>query len=92
MRLMVGHATNWTEAFGVIEDIQDYNLDKSVAAAAVLSDLAELIAIVKQRGGPAKMIMMLEPEQGSAVIRVIYEIEQYDLTKSRAVRQAEGLD
>ena len=76
----------------MIEDVQDYNPDKSIAAVLLLNDAAELITVAKQRGGPAKMIMMLEPEQGSAVIRVIYEIEQYDLTKSRAVRQAEGLD
>jgi hypothetical protein len=31
MRLMVGHSTNWSEAYGVIEDIQDYNLNKSMA-------------------------------------------------------------
>ena len=92
MRLLVGHSIDWGEPYGVIEDIQDYNLDKSMAAASVLDDLAGLITIAKQRGGPAKMILPLEPEQGSAVVGVIHEIEQYDLTKSRALRRAEGLD
>ena len=92
MRLMVGHSTNWEEPYGVIEDVQDYNLDKPIAAASLLDDVAELIAVAKQRGGPAKMILALEPEQGSAVVGVIHEIEKYDLTKSRALRQAEGLD
>ena len=92
MRLMVGHSTNWSEAYGVIEDIQDYNLDKSMAAASLLDDVAELITMAKQRGGPAKLILALEPEQGSAVVGVIHEIEKYDLTKSQALRQAVGLD
>jgi hypothetical protein len=47
---MVGHSTTWTEAYRVIEDIQDYNLDKPMAAASLLSDVAELIKIAKQRG------------------------------------------
>jgi hypothetical protein len=68
MRLMVGHTTKWAEAYGVINDVQDYNLDKSVAAASLLDDVAELVTIAKQRGGPAKMILALEPEQGSAVL------------------------
>jgi hypothetical protein len=38
------------------------------------------------------MILALEPEQGSAVMGAIYEIEQYYLTRSQALRQAEGLD
>jgi hypothetical protein len=38
------------------------------------------------------MILALEPEWGSAVVGVIHEIEKYDLTKSRVLRQAEGLD
>ena len=76
----------------MIEDVQDYNLDKSMAAASLLDDVAGLITIAKQRGGPAKMVLALEPEQGSAVMGAIYEIEQYDLTRSRALRQAEGLD
>ena len=92
MRLMVGHSTNWTEAFGVIEDVQDYNLDKPMAAASLLDDVAELTAVAKRHGGPAKMILALEPERGNAVVGVIHEIEKYDLTKSRALRQAEGLD
>jgi hypothetical protein len=93
MRLMVtGHASNGSEVYGEIPDIQDYNLDKSMAAASVLDDVAGLITIAKQRGGPAKMILALEPEQGSAVVGVIHEIEQYELTKSRALRRAEGLD
>ena len=63
-----------------------------MAAASSLDDVARLITVAKQRGGPAKMILALEPEQGSAVVGVIHEIEKYDLTKSRALRQAEGLD
>jgi hypothetical protein len=58
----------------------------------LLSDVAKLITIAKQRGGPAKMILALEPDLGSAVVGVIHEIEKYDLTKSRALRQAEALD
>jgi hypothetical protein len=92
MRLVVGHSTNWSKAYGVIKNVQDYNLDKPVAAASVRNELAEIITIVKQRSGPAKMIPALEPEQGSAVVGVIHEIEKYDLTKSRVLRQAEGLD
>ena len=92
MRLMVGHSTKWDGAYGEIEDVQDYNLDKSIAAGSLLNDVAELITIAKQRGGPAKLVLALEPEQGSAVVGVIHEIEKYDLTKSRALRQAEGLD
>jgi hypothetical protein len=76
----------------VIIEVEDNNVDKSMAAASVLSDVAELITIAKQRGGPAKMILALEPEQGSAVIGAIYEIEKYYLTKSRVLRQAVGLD
>jgi hypothetical protein len=76
----------------VIEDVQDYNLDKPVAAASLLDDVSELIATAKQLGGPAKMILALEPERGSAVVGVIHEIEKYDLTKSRALRQTDGLD
>jgi len=89
---MVGHSTKWAEAFGVIEDVQDYNPDKSIAAVLLLNDAAELITVAKQRGGPAKLILALEPEQGSAVVGVIHEIEKYDLTKSRALRQAVRLD
>ena len=93
MRLLVtGHSSNGSEVYGEIPDIQDYNLDKSMAAALVLDDLAGLISIAKQRCGPAKLILALEPEQGSAVVGVIHEIEKYDLTKSRALRQAEGRD
>ena len=92
MKLMVGHTTKWDEPYGVIEDIQDYNPDKSMAAASLLDEVAELITIAKQCGGPAKLILALEPEQGSAVVGVIHEIEKYDLMKSRAHRQAEGLD
>ena len=40
MRLLVGHSINWEEPYGVIEDIQDYNLDKSMAAAMLLADVA----------------------------------------------------
>jgi hypothetical protein len=29
MKLMVGHTTKWDEPYGVIEDVQDYNLDRS---------------------------------------------------------------
>jgi hypothetical protein len=82
MRLMVGHSTSWSAAYGVIEDVQDYNLGKSVAAASLLDDVAELITVAKQRGGPAKMILALEPEQGSAVVGTIDEIEQYDLDRA----------
>ena len=92
MRLLVGHSIDWGEPYGVIEDIQDYNLDKSMAAASLLDEVAELITIAKQCGGPAKLVLALEPEQDSKVIGVIYRIEKYDLTKSRALRQAEGLD
>ena len=92
MKLMVGHATNWTESYVVMDDVQDYNLDKSMAAASLLDDVAELITIAKQCGGPAKLILALEPEQRSAVVGVIHEIEKYDLTKSRALRQAVRLD
>ena len=92
MRLIVVHSTNWSEAYGVINDVQDYNLGKPMAAASLLDDVAELITVAKKRGGPAKMTLALEPEQGSAVVGVIHEIEKYDLTKSRALRQAEGLD
>ena len=55
MRLLVGHSINWGEPYGVIEDIQDYNLDKSMAAASLLDEVAELITIAKQCGGPAKL-------------------------------------
>ena len=92
MKLMVGHTTKWDEPYGVIEDIPDYNLEKPMAQASLLDDVAGLITIAKQRGGPAKMILALEPEQGSAVKGQVFEIEQYDLTKSRALRQAEGFD
>jgi predicted transglutaminase-like cysteine proteinase len=92
MRLLVGHSINWDEPYGVIEDIQDYNLDKSMAAASLLDDVAELITIARQRGGAAKMILALETEQGSTVVGAIEEIEQYDLTRSRALRQAGGVD
>jgi hypothetical protein len=54
--------------------------------------VAERIAVAKKRGGPAKTILAPEPEQGSAVVGVVHEIEKYDLTKSRALRRAEGLD
>ena len=64
MRLMVGRATKWSEAYGVIEDVQDYNLDKSVAAESLLDDVAELIRVARQRGCPAKMILVLETKQG----------------------------
>jgi hypothetical protein len=77
----VGHTTNWEESYGVIEDVQDYNLDKPVAAATLLSDAAEPIIIAKQRGGPAKLVLALEPEQDSKVIGVIDRIEKYNLTK-----------
>jgi hypothetical protein len=90
--LLVGRATNWTEAYGVIIEVEDYNLDKPVAAASLLNEVADIIEIAKQRGGPATMILVLETEQGSAVMGAIYEIEQYDLTRSQALRQAEGLD
>ena len=63
LRLLVGHATKCSEPYGVIDDVQDYNLDKPVAAASLLNDVAGLIAIAKQRGGPAKLILALEPEQ-----------------------------
>jgi hypothetical protein len=63
-----------------------------MAVASVLADVAEFITIAKRRVGPAKLILALEPEQGSAVVGVIHEIEKYDLTKSRALRHAEGLD
>ena len=63
-----------------------------MAAASLLHEVADLITIAKQRGGPAKMILALEPEQGRAVVGVIHEIEKYNLTKSRALRQAEVLD
>jgi hypothetical protein len=92
MRLLVGHSINWEEPYGVIEDIQDYNPDKPMAAASLLDDVARLITVAKQRGGPAKMILALEPEQGSTVVGVIHGIEKYDRTKSRALRRAEGLD
>jgi hypothetical protein len=92
MRLMVGHATNWDEPYGEIEEVEDFNLDKPIAAASLFNEVAELIKVAKQRGGRAKMSLALEPEQGSAVVGVIHEIEKYDLTKSRARRQAEGLD
>ena len=58
----------------------------------MLDDVADLVEIAKQRGGPAKLILALEPEQGSAVMGQVFEIENSDLTKSRALRQAEGLD
>jgi hypothetical protein len=92
MRLLVGHSTNWDEAYGAIPEVEDYDLDKSMSAASLLDDLVELIKIAKQRGGPAKMILALETKQGSTVVGAIHEIEKYDLTKSRALRQAEGLD
>ena len=63
-----------------------------MAAASLLDDVAELIEIALLRGGAPKMILALEPKQGSAVVGVIHEIEKYDLTKSRALRRAEGLD
>jgi hypothetical protein len=63
-----------------------------MAAASLLDDVADLIKVAKQRGGPAKLILALEPEQGSAVTGALYEIEQYDLTRSQALRQAERLD
>ena len=63
MRLLVGPTLGMGEPYGVIEDIQDYNLDKLMAAASLLDDVAELITIAKQRGGPAKLILALEPEQ-----------------------------
>jgi hypothetical protein len=47
MRLMVGHSTKWAEAYGVIQDVQDYNLDKPMGAASLLDDVAELIATPK---------------------------------------------
>jgi hypothetical protein len=75
----------------VVRNVQDYNLDKPMAAASLLDNVAEIVTIAKKRGGPAKMIMALEPEQGSAVVGVIHEIDKYDLTKARALRQAEGL-
>jgi hypothetical protein len=81
MKLMVGSATNWTEAYGEVEDVQDYNLDKSMAAASLLDDVADFIAIAKRRGGPAKMILVLDPEQESRVIGAIRDLEQYDLER-----------
>ena len=80
MRLMVGPSLDWTEVYGAIDNVQDYNLDEPMAAASLLSDVAQLITIATQRGGPAKLILALEPEQGSAVVGVIHEIEKYDLT------------
>jgi hypothetical protein len=65
---MVGHSTSGGEPYGVIEDVQDYNLDNPMAGALLLTDVAELIKIAKQGGGPAKMILALEPEQGSTVV------------------------
>ena len=63
----------------MIEDVQDYNLDKPMAAAPLLDDVAGLITIAKQRGGPANLIPALEPEQGSKVVAVIHDFEKYDL-------------
>jgi hypothetical protein len=51
MRLMVGPLTNWEEPYGVIIEVEDYNLDKPMAAASLLDDVARLISIAKQRGG-----------------------------------------
>ena len=84
MRLMVGHSINWEEPYGVIENVEGYNLDKPLASASLLDDVADLITIAKQRGGPAKMILALEPEQGSAVIGVIYQVQKYDTDKQMA--------
>ena len=50
MRLMVGHSKSGGEANGVIEDVQDYDLDKPVTVSSFLFDVAELIKIAKQRG------------------------------------------
>jgi hypothetical protein len=52
----------------VIEYVEEYNLDKPVAAASLLNDVARLITMAQQRGGPAKMILAVEPEQGSAMM------------------------
>ena len=76
----------------MIKDIQDHYLDKPMAAGDVLDEISEFIEVARSKGGPAKMILALEPEQGSTVVGVIEEIEQYDLTRSQALRQAEGLD
>ena len=82
MRLLVGHSIDWGEPYGVIEDIQDYNLDKSMAAASLLDDVAGLITIAKQRGGPAKMTLAPEPEQGSAVMGAITRLSN-TISRSR---------
>jgi hypothetical protein len=63
-----------------------------MAAGEVLDEISEFIEVARSKGGPAKMILALEPEQGGAVMGAIYEIEQYDLTRSQALRQAEGVD
>jgi hypothetical protein len=89
---MMGHSTKWAEIYGVIEAVQDYDSDKPTSAASLLDKVREIITIAKKHRGPAKMILALEPERGSALVGVIHEIEKYDLTKSRALRQAEGLD
>jgi hypothetical protein len=54
MRLLMGHSTNWGEIYGVAEHVQDYDLDNPKAAASLLHDVAELITVAKQHGGPAK--------------------------------------
>jgi hypothetical protein len=84
MKLLVGHTRRWDEAYGEIPDIEDYDLDKSMAAESLLDDVEKLITLAKQRGGPAKLLLVLEPDQGSAVIGAIYQIQAYDLTKSMA--------
>ena len=71
MRLMVGHSTKWAEAYGVIEDVQDYNLDKPFAAADMLDELSGFIEIAQRLGGSAELILALEPEQRSAVVGAI---------------------
>jgi hypothetical protein len=63
-----------------------------MAAGSVLDELSDFIQIARSKGGPAKLILAPEREQGSAVMGTIHEIEKYDLTKSRGLRRAEGLD
>jgi hypothetical protein len=57
-----------------------------MAAGAVLDEISQFIEIARSKGGPAKLILALEPEQGSTVMGAIYEIEQYDLTRLQALR------
>jgi len=82
MRLLVGSSVDWAGAYGEVEHVEEYNLDKPMAAAAVLDELSDLIDVARTHGGPAKMILVLEPKHGSAVMGQIFEFEKYDLTKS----------